>query len=311
MPITLPEGLPAAAILRDEGIEVRREMAPSFGRPLEVGLVNLMPGKLATETQFARLLGAAPHPVRVTLLLPDGYEPRNAPREHVAAYYRRCGQVMHRRFDALVVTGAPVETLAFEQVSYWRELVSVMDWAARAVPRTLYVCWAAQAALWHHHAVPKHCVNAKRFGVYTHRLRRRDSGLVRGFDPLFAVPVSRHTEVREDELPTGRGLAVLADSERSGLGLVEDQPLGAVYMFDHLEYDAGTLDEEYRRDRRAGLEPAAPEGYYPGDDPACPPINTWRHSAHLLVRNWLREAAEQRATASRPVAATPARRVAP
>ena len=293
MPITLPEALPATEVLRGEGIEVRREMAPATGRPLEIALLNLMPDKATTETQFARLLGATSYPVRLSLLLPEGYAPRTTPREHLDAFYRRFGQITHRRFDALIVTGAPVEPLEFAAVSYWRELTRIMDWAAVSVPRSLYVCWAAQAALWHHHQVPKRRAEGKCFGVYTHRVRRRDSDLVRGFDPLFMAPVSRYTEVRETDLPADRGLSVLADSEHTGLALVEDAPLGALYLFDHLEYDAGSLDAEFRDEQRRGREPEIPDGYYPDDDPERPPVNTWRHGAHLLVRNWLREVAER------------------
>ena len=294
MPITLPEGLPAAATLREEGIEVRRTAASTLGRPLEVALVNLMPRKVPTETQFARLLGATPHPLRLTLVVPDGYRPRNTPPEHLGRFYHRFREIAHRRFDGLVVTGAPVETLDFEAVVYWDELTRIMRWAAATVSRTLYVCWAAQAALWHHHGVPKHALERKRSGVFPHRLRQRDAPTMRGFDAFFNVPVSRRTEVREADLPTGKGLAVLADSQESGLALVEDAPLGALYMFNHLEYDADTLEHEYRRDLEAGLEPDVPAGYYPGDDPTRPPVNTWRHGAHLLARNWVRAIAEER-----------------
>jgi homoserine O-succinyltransferase len=264
--------------------------------PLRIALLNLMPTKAATETQFARLLGSTPFPVALTLVVPDSYEPRNTPAEHLAAFYERWSRVRYRTFDGLIVTGAPVETLPFEEVAYWRELTAVFDWARSHVRRTYHVCWGAQAALHHFHGVPKRGLAAKMFGVFRHRVAARpDHPLFRGFGDGFVTPVSRHTEVRAADLPRDAGLEVLADSPEAGLCLVEDRPRRALYMFNHLEYDADTLGDEYRRDLRAGRPIAAPRHYFPGDDPARPPANTWRPFAHLLFRNWLGEMARSAA----------------
>ncbi|HET6518797.1 MAG TPA: homoserine O-succinyltransferase, partial [Geminicoccaceae bacterium] len=304
MPIELPDGLPARRLLQEEGVEVIGGAADGGRRgwgmrpPLRIALLNLMPTKAATETQFARLLGSTPFPVALTLVVPDSYEPRTTPAEHISAFYERWSRVRHERFDAMIVTGAPVETLPFEEVAYWRELTRIMDWARERVRRTYYVCWGAQAALHHFHGVPKHALGEKMFGVFRHRVAARPGHpLFRGFGAEFVTPVSRHTEVRAADLPRDAGLEVLADSPEAGLCLVEDRARGALYNFNHLEYDAGTLRDEYLRDVREGGAIRVPRHYFPGDDPERPPVDTWRPFAHLLFRNWLGEMARSAAAA--------------
>jgi homoserine O-succinyltransferase len=291
MSIKLPSGLPAQHTLRAEGIDLIGRAAPEPReiRPLQVGLLNLMPEKAITETQFARLLGASPFEVELTLFVPDDYASRNTPAEHLASFYRPWSRIKERTFDGLIVTGAPVETLPFEEVRYWRQLTDIFDWTQTNVGRSYYICWAAQAALHHFHGVPKHCLQEKLFGVYPHRLLQPTSPLLRGFDAEFPVPVSRHTEIREADLPPAARLEVLAQSSESGLCLIDDQALNGTYMFNHLEYDTNTLAEEYLRDLRAGKAIRPPRHYYPDDDPAQPPRNGWRPYAHLIFPNWLGE----------------------
>jgi len=289
MPIKIPDDLPARRDLEAEGVVTigAEDAAHQDIRPLRVALLNLMPNKIRTETQLARLLGSTPLQVEVTLLKTATYEPRNTPEEHLIAFYQTWDQVKDQKFDGLVVTGAPVETLPFEEVQYWDELTAIFDWATDHVYSTFYVCWGAQAALNHFYGVPKYELPQKRFGVFEHEVLRRSPNLLRGFDDRFLVPVSRHTEVRREDLPEVTGLHLLAESPDSGVCLVEDETRRAVYMFNHLEYDTSTLQEEYNRDVAAGIEIQLPRNYFPDDDPTQPPMNLWRAHAHLLFWNWL------------------------
>lgn len=291
MAIVLPKGLPAAETLRQEGLAVL-DRADFTRRTLQLALVNLMPDRPATETQFARLLAQGGIDVDLTLVLPDGHEPRTTPRQHISAFYRRWSEVAARRFDALIVTGAPLEHLSFESVQYWHDLTRIFDWASARVRASYYVCWAAQAALYHFHGVRKHALRHKAFGVYPQSVIGAGSGLLRGLAPAFLTPVSRHTEVRQFELPRDGRLRPLAASRATGLCLVEDRENRAVCMFNHLEYDTDTLKREYLRDLKAGLLPPPPAGYFPGDDPAHTPVNTWRPAARRLFANWLDDIAE-------------------
>ncbi len=289
MPIILPEGLAARHALQSEGIRVLPD-AGGDARPIRVLLVNLMPRKTDTETQIARLLGGTPRTVALTLAVPDGYVSNTAPAFYLDTFYKPWSVLRDRAYDALVVTGAPVETLPFEEVTYWRGLTQIFDWAAQTGCRSYYICWAAQAALYHFHGVPKHRLPEKRFGVYHQTIRRAGSPIFDGIAGCFPVPVSRHTETRSADLPRGRGLTTLAASPQSGLCMVEDRDRRSLYMFNHLEYDADTLDREYQRDRRAGQAIALPAHYYPSDDPARRPVNIWRPYARRIFRNWLRGA---------------------
>ena len=290
MPIILPEGLPARHALQAEGIPVLRD-APDDAPPVRVLLVNLMPRKTDTEAQIARLLGGTPRTVALTLAVPDGYASNTTPAFYLETFYKRWREIRGRAYDALIVTGAPVETLPFEDVTYWSDLTQIFDWAAHTVRRSYYICWAAQAALYHFHGVPKHRLPEKRFGVYHQTIRRAGSPIFDGIAGCFPVPVSRHTETRAEDLPRGRGLTTLAASPQSGLCMVEDRDRRSLYMFNHLEYDADTLAQEFQRDRRAGAAIALPAHYYPSDDPARRPVNIWRPYARRIFRNWLRGAA--------------------
>jgi homoserine O-succinyltransferase len=291
LPISLPISLPAAAALAAEGVAVvggaalRRDGA----RPLRICLVNLMPKKTATETQIGRLLGATAIPVEVTLCVPDCYQSRSTPESHIAAFYRRWSQIRGEQFDGLVMTGAPIETLPFEAVDYWMDLCAMLEWARARLSASFYICWAAQAALYHFRGVPKHERAAKLSGVYRQRVTHADSALFQDFGDEFPVPVSRYTEVRAADLPAG--LTVLAQSAETGLCLVEDRANRATCMFNHLEYDTETLRDEFHRDRLAGKQPKLPANYFPDDDPTRPAANVWRPWAHLLFGNWLAEIA--------------------
>lgn len=289
MPITIPDDLPARRILEEEGVAVIREADAVHQdiRPLRIALLNLMPNKVRTETQIARLVGSTPLQVELTLLKTATHETKNTPEAHLIAFYRTWDDVRDERFDGLIVTGAPIETLPFEDVDYWDELTAILDWATDHVYSTFYICWGAQAALRHFYGVPKYELPRKMFGVFEHTVLRPNTQLLRGFNDRFVIPVSRHTEVRREDIPELPGLHILAESPDSGLCLIEDEPRRAIYMFNHLEYDTTTLAEEYDRDRRAGLDIQLPRNYFPNDDPAQTPLNLWRSNAHLLFWNWL------------------------
>jgi homoserine O-succinyltransferase/O-acetyltransferase len=283
-------GLPARSTLAAEGIELLTDddLYRRGGRPLRICLVNLMPNKIATETQICRLLGATPIPVAVTLCLPDSYRSKTMP-DHIAAFYQPWSRIRDEPFDGLIVTGAPIETLPFEEVTYWAELLAIFEWAKARIASSYLICWAAQAALYHFHGVPKHPLPAKMFGVFRQRVAQAESRLLRGFGDEFPAAVSRHTEVRAADLPEQAGLTLLAASAEAGLCLIEDRANRTVCMFNHLEYDSGTLGEEFRRDRAAGESIAIPCNYYPDDDPERAPVNVWRPYGHLLFGNWLAE----------------------
>ena len=289
MPIKIPDDLPARAILDAEGVMVLRETdaVRQDIRPLRIALLNLMPNKVKTETQFARLLGATPLQVELTLLRIDGHVSRNTPNEHIISFYRGCHEVRDEKFDGLIVTGAPVETLPFEEVTYWDELRRVFDWTQTNVHSLFTICWGAQAAINHFHGVPKHVLPAKAFGVFRHRNLAPTSPYLRGFSDDFSVPVSRWTEVRRADLPSQGGLSVLMDSDDAGLCLLDDPAHRAIHMFNHIEYDTGSLADEYFRDFNAGKPIAVPRNYFPDDDPTRPPENRWRSHAHLLFGNWI------------------------
>jgi homoserine O-succinyltransferase/O-acetyltransferase len=300
MSILLHPDLPASRCLAAEGVSVA---VPPSGyaegkAPLRIALINLMPKKIETETQFARVLADAGTDIELTLVLPDSYRPTHVPADHLEAFYRRFGEIVNERFDGVIVTGAPIETIPFEEVDYWTELRAIFDWARERTRSTFAVCWGAQAALQHFYGVPKHPLPEKRFGVYEHRVLRPGSPLLRGLENGFRTPVSRHTEVRVEDLPGGAGLEVLAASEEAGLCLLADQDLRLVCMFNHLEYDAGTLGAEFERDRALGRSIEVPVGYFPGDDPTAAPIATWSEAARRLFGNWIAELERRR---SRPV----------
>ncbi|MGE4372080.1 MAG: homoserine O-succinyltransferase [Xanthobacter sp.] len=291
MPIKIPDDLPARAALEAEGVMIMGEADAIRQdiRPLRFGLLNLMPNKTRTETQIARLLGATPLQIELSLIRMTHHVSRHTSPDHMEAFYRPWEDVRREKYDGFIITGAPVEKLPYEAVTYWDELCAIFDWTQSNVHRCLNICWAAQASLRHFHGVPKHMMATKMFGVFPHRNLSPTSPYLRGFSDDFAIPVSRWTEVRADDLPANAGLKVLMDSPQAGLGLVEDGPHRSLNMFSHVEYDSDTLGEEYRRDVAAGGDILMPYGYFPEDDPRQAPRNHWRGHAHLLFGNWINE----------------------
>ena len=291
MPIKVPDNLPAQATLENEGVLLIPEGAAvrQDVRPLEIALLNLMPEKIKTETQISRLLGATPLQIELTLMTTSSYAPKNTSAEHMLAFYQPWEAVRDRKFDGLIITGAPIETLPFQDVVYWRELTQIFDWSLSHVQETYNICWGGQAALNHFHGVPKHELPQKMFGVYPHHVRGGRDGLLRGFNDVISVPVSRHTEVRREDLPANSGLQVLLESDESGLCLLRDNARRQTYMFNHLEYDTGTLGDEYSRDAEAGAEIQTPAYYFPDDDPTQSPVNSWRAHGSLLICNWIND----------------------
>lgn len=289
MPIKLPEGLPAGPILEQEGVELFADSDPGrWGiQPLRIAVLNLMPDKLGTERQLARLLGSTPTPVQLSLLTTESYAPVHAPAGHMDAFYTTWREIRHQPVDGLIVTGAPLAHLEFEEVHYWRELRTILSWARQNVSHSMYICWGAQAALYHFHGVPRRRLLAKMFGVFPQRIVAPQASVLNGFQDGFWSPVSRHTEIRADDLPEARGLKILAESSEAGIGLIEDEACRALYTFNHLEYETDTLDGEYRRDLAAGKSIHLPEHYYVDDDPDELPINRWRLYAYLLFSNWI------------------------
>lgn len=291
MPIKVPDNLPAQATLEKEGVLLITERAAvrQDVRPLEIALLNLMPEKAKTETQIARLLGATPLQIELTLITTSSYAPRNTSAEHMLAFYRPWEEVRDGKFDALIITGAPVETLPFEEVAYWEELTQIFDWSQTHVQETLNICWAGQAALKHFYDVPKHELSKKMFGVFPHHVRAGHDSLLRGFNDDIPVPVSRHTEVRREDLPDVPGLTVLLESDEAGLCMVRDEARRQIYMFNHLEYDTHTLADEFHRDRKAGMEIEPPAYYFPDDDHSNTPANLWRAHANVFFGNWIHD----------------------
>jgi homoserine O-succinyltransferase len=290
MPITLPETLPAFDVLSAEGVMVMSETraARQDIRPLRIGLLNLMPKKIQTENQFARLIGATPLQIDFQLIRMTEHQTKNTAAAHMEAFYRPFQEVKGEKFDGLVITGAPIEHLPFEEVTYWDELTEVMDWTQTNVHSTFGVCWGGMAMAYHFHGVKKHMLPAKAFGCFRHQNLAPASPYLRGFSDDFVIPVSRWTEMRADEIEAA-GLRILLGSDEVGPCLVEDAGRRALYIFNHFEYDSGTLKEEYDRDVANGTPINVPLNYYPDDDPSRMPLNRWRSHAHLLYGNWINE----------------------
>ena len=291
MPIKIPDDLPARRTLEEEGVRViaEHDAIRQDIRPLRIALLNLMPEKIKTETQITRLVGATPLQIEMTLLTTGSYTPRNTSAEHMLAFYQPWEAVREEKFDGLIITGAPIEKLPFEEVIYWPELSQIFDWTQTNVHDTFNICWAGQAALYHFYGVNKRELPAKRFGLYDHTIVTPNSVMLRGFPDEFQVPISRHTEVCEEEIPDDPSLRILAASPEAGVCLIRDHTRRQVYMFNHLEYDTHTLGDEYRRDAEAGENTALPVNYFPDDDPTRPPRNQWRGLGHLLVGNWIND----------------------
>ena len=291
MPIKIPANLPAHAVLSAEGVMV---MDPSHAdrqdiRPLRIALLNLMPLKIQTENQFARLIGATPLQIELTLLRMTSHQTKNTSSDHMEQFYKPFSSVQDEKFDGLIITGAPIEHLDFQDVTYWPEMVEVMNWTQSHVHATLGVCWGGMAMINYLHGVKKYELPQKAFGCFRHQNLDPSSPFLRGFSDDFVVPVSRWTEIKQDEISAVPGLKTLLGSSETGPCLVEDPAHRTLYLFNHFEYDSNTLKQEYDRDIANGTPINIPGHYYPGDDPSQTPLNRWRSHAHLLYGNWINE----------------------
>jgi len=291
MPIKIPSDLPAYDVLKSEGVMVLSEddAARQDIRPLRIGLLNLMPKKIQTETQFARLIGATPLQIELSLIRMSEHRTRNTAAEHMASFYRPFSDVRDEKFDGLIITGAPIEHLEFSDVTYWDEINQVFEWTQTNVHSTFGVCWGGMAMINHFHGVRKHILTDKAFGCFRHRNLAPASPFLRGFSDDCVIPVSRWTEMREHEIASAGGLKTLLGSDEVGPALVEDRDHRAIYIFNHFEYDSDTLKQEYDRDAASGGPIKVPVNYYPDDDPARSPQNRWRSHAHLLYGNWINQ----------------------
>ena len=289
MPIKIPNSLPARKILEEENIFVMTETRARTQdvRPLRIALLNLMPTKIVTETQLSRLLGNTPLQVELTLVQVETHVSKNTPEEHMLSFYKPFSQIAEENFDGMVITGAPVEKLDFEEVEYWDELKTIMEWSKSHVHSVFHICWAAQAGLYYHFGIGKKNLNKKLFGVYRHRVIYRNPVLLRGFDDEFYVPHSRYTESDRDAMLSEPRLKILSMSEEAGIYASMTANGRQIFITGHSEYDRDTLKNEYLRDRNAGLDTVIPENYFPDDDPERTPMMTWRSHANLLYSNWL------------------------
>jgi len=290
MPIKIPEGLPAKSILMAENIFVMGEQRACHQdiRPLEIAIINLMPLKEVTEVQLLRLLGNTPLQLNITFLHMASHQSKNVRADHLSAFYHVFEDVRHQRFDGMIITGAPVETLPFEQVNYWQELAEIMEWSKESVTSVLHICWGAQAGLYYHYGIPKYPLPNKMFGVFSHTKTTNDYEILRGYDDVFYVPQSRHTELRREDIIVNENLCILSESQESGVGMVVSRD-GRKHIFvtGHSEYDPDTLKLEYERDLARGSDIAMPLNYFPENDIVKAPLVTWRSHANLLFSNWL------------------------
>ena len=289
MPIRIPNELPATRVLTEENIFVmteKRAMTQDI-RPLKILLLNLMPTKIATETQLSRLLSNTPLQVELELICPAGHVPKNTPQEHMLAFYQHFSDVKDRNFDGMIITGAPVEHLPFEEVEYWEELCEIMEWSKSHVHSTFHICWGAQAGLYYHYGIEKYPLAEKLFGVFPHIVERKSNMLFRGSDDVFMVPHSRHTTIRREDVEKVKELKILATSPEAGIYALATEGGRQIFITGHSEYDALTLEQEFLRDKNKGLPIAVPKNYYPDDDYTQPPRVTWRSCANLLYSNWL------------------------
>ena len=289
MPINIPSGLPAASVLADENVFIMtEERAISQDiRPMRIAIVNLMPTKIITETQLLRMLSNSPLQVNPVFIKTETHQPSHVSLEHLERFYVNFSQVKNQKFDGMIITGAPVENIAFEDVNYWDELKEIIEFSHRNVFSSLYICWGAQAALYHRYQVPKHSLPEKMFGVFEHRINTKADQIFRGFDDVFFAPHSRHTEIRKEDIIKVPDLKIVAESPQSGIFVVSSKDGRQIYATGHLEYDADTLHREYVRDKERGLAIKLPANYYPDDDPAQAPVVNWRAHGHLFFANWL------------------------
>lgn len=289
MPIKIPDHLPAMGILNKENIFVMAESRAYNQdiRPLRIVILNLMPTKETTETQILRLLGNTPLQVEIDFIHPKTHTSKNTSADHLDAFYKTFDDIKDQAYDGMIITGAPIELLDFEDVNYWEELKQIMDWKLENVTSTLHICWAAQAGLYYHYGVPKHELNSKMFGVFPHTIKKSNVKLLRGFDDVFYVPQSRHTENRREDIEKVSDLEILSESEISGVYIVASKDGRQIFVTGHSEYDPLTLKEEYDRDVRQGVDIQVPYNYFPNNDPGERPVQTWRSHANLLFANWL------------------------
>ena len=289
MPIQIPNDLPAAETLKNENIFVMNQTRAQTQhiRPLEIVLLNLMPTKIVTETQLSRVLGNTPLQVHLELMMISSHKSKNTPEEHLLSFYKTFDELKERKFDGMVITGAPVENLPFEEVDYWDELVRIMEWSKTHVHSTFHICWAAQAGLYYHYGIQKHPLPEKLFGVYRHHADYKRAILLRGFDDEFWAPHSRHTTIDRADVEAVPGLKILASSEEAGVYIIMNKEGRQIFVMGHSEYDPDTLEREYLRDKNQGLPIHVPVNYYPNDDDTKPPLVRWRGHGNLLYSNWL------------------------
>ena len=289
MPIQIPNDLPAAGVLQNENIFVMKQTRAETQhiRPLEIVLLNLMPTKIITETQLSRMLGNTPLQVHLELMMLSTHKAKNTPEEHLLAFYKTFDELKDRKFDGMVITGAPVENMPFEQVNYWKELTEIMEWSKDHVHSTFHICWGAQAGLYYHYGIQKYPLPEKMFGVFKHKADYKHAILLRGFDDEFWAPHSRHTTIRREDIEAIPGLKILASSEEAGVYIVMNKEGRQIFVTGHSEYDPDTLEREYLRDKYQGLPIRVPKNYYPDDDDTKAPIVRWRGHGNLLYSNWL------------------------
>jgi len=289
MPIKIPDKLPAAKTLRNENIFVMTEKRALHQdiRPLKIAILNLMPTKIATETQLLRLIGNSPLQVEVELLHTKTYQSKNTPEEHLITFYKTFDEIKNQKFDGLIITGAPVETMRFEDVDYWDELTQIMEWSLHNVTSTFHICWGSQAGLYYHYNIPKYTLDEKVFGVFPHKINKKNVKLLRGFDDVFYAPHSRYTEISREDVKKVPQLEILSESKESGIYIIASKDGRQIFVTGHPEYDPLTLHQEYVRDLEKGLPIAMPKNYYPDNNPSKSPIVKWRSHANLLYANWL------------------------
>lgn len=289
MPIKIPHNLPAQETLHAENIFVMDEERAYHQdiRPIKIAILNLMPTKITTETQLLRLLGNTPLQTEITLIHPSTYVSKNTSIEHLTSFYSYFSDIRNRKFDGMIITGAPVEQMEFEEVEYWKELTEIFEWTKTNVTSTLHICWGAQAGLYHHYGIPKYPLKEKMFGVFPHKLNVKNEKLLRGFDDEFYAPNSRHTEVRREDIEKIEDIKILSESEESGVYIVISNDGSKVFVMGHSEYDPLTLKSEYDRDIAKGLDIAVPKNYFEKDIPSNEPVVRWRSHANLLFCNWL------------------------
>ena len=289
MPIVIPGSLPAFETLSEENIFIINEERSIHQdiRPLEIAIVNLMPTKIETETQLLRLLGNSPLQVNITLLKTNSYVSKNTSEDHLSSFYNVFDDIKDKRFDGMIITGAPIETLQFEDVDYWNELEKIMEFSKTNVTSTFHICWGAQAGLYYHYGINKYPLKKKMFGIYKHTLNNPKNKLFGGFDEVYNAPHSRYTEIKKEDIDKVDDLEILSESEEAGVYVVASKNMKQIFVTGHSEYDKNTLKKEYTRDKEKGLEIGVPINYFKNDDPNLEPIVTWKSHAHLIFSNWL------------------------